>query len=165
MSGAAYQQFGDRDIRPVRVASATVIRIGDLLYLDTSAGQCKPASAFPWTTDLATTRANFAAKFLGVAASASASGDVTDVQVDVSPEALFVIGCIPVLFELGDMLTPAQDGANNALSSIVVEKTATVAAAIARVHVYFQVADSHVSCHFASAFVLHSGNKNALVGA
>ncbi|MBQ9455414.1 MAG: hypothetical protein IJU53_07065, partial [Thermoguttaceae bacterium] len=61
------------------VASATVIEIGDLLYLDS--GKALPASSFAKSTDLAGTQAAFAPKFLGVAMQASPAGMTYPIRV------------------------------------------------------------------------------------
>jgi len=61
------------------VASATVIEIGDLVYLD--AGKAIPASSFAKSTDLAGTQAAFAPKFLGVAMQSSPSGMTYPIRV------------------------------------------------------------------------------------
>lgn len=162
-SGAQYAGTGERELRFVRVLSATVIRVGDMLFLDS--GTAKPANSFTWTTNLATTRANFAAVFLGIAVQASANGETDDIQVDVGPQGSYICGCSLAVFEIGDMITPAQDGSNSLLSSNVIEKTATKAAAIGRVQRYVNPADVRVTVHFASAYNVSSGNSNALVGA
>ena len=78
---------GQVELRRVRVDSGTVIEAGDLVYLDTD--DVKPASDFPWDTNLATTQAAFAAVFLGVAHTASADGETDDVSVDVSPHSVY----------------------------------------------------------------------------
>ena len=164
-TGGTYLNRGAQDIRHVRVLSATVIAIGDLCWLDTATGTVKPANSFTWTTNLATTQANFAAVFLGIATSASANGETSDVSVDVSGYSTYQIGCVLNLFETGDMLAPAQDGSNSLLSSSVVQKTATVAAAIGRAYHYVSPAGVSVTAQFASAYTVHSTNKNSLIGA
>lgn len=165
MAGATYKLFGDRDIRLVSVLSATVIRIGDLCYLDASDKTVKPADLFPWDTDLATTRAAFSLRFLGAATSASANGETSPVSVDMGPEGVYEIGCELARFAIGDMLTPAQDGEDENLSRVAVQKTTTSAAAIARVHAAATINTPVITCHFASAFVLGSGNRASEVGA
>ena len=61
------------------VAPATVIEIGDLLYLDS--GKALPASSFAKSTDLAGTQAAFTPKFLGVAMQASPAGATSPIRV------------------------------------------------------------------------------------
>jgi len=158
---------GEQSIHTVPVASSTAIKVGDLVWLDTATGQCKPANAFTWTTDLATTQAAFAAKFLGVAVSQHFAGDSADtaIEVDTSPMSLWQTGCVASAFQVGDMLAPAQDGGNSLLSNTVLAKTATVACAIARSHNYLPNADVQIKVHYASAFDAASANKNAQIGA
>lgn len=164
MSAAQYRA-GAQSIQPVPRASTMVINAGDMLFLDTSSGQCKPAAQFTWTTDLATTQAAFAAVFLGIARSSHISGDTSDCQVDMSAQAIYACACVLATFHVGDLVTPAQDGSNNNLSSNVVQKTATAAAGIGRVHHYVTPADTTVSVKFGSAFNTGSGHKNAGFGA
>jgi len=76
---------GEQQFVEVAVATATVIYIGDMVYLDTSNNVVKPASDYTWNTDLATTQASFAAFFLGIAGDQSAVGDTDKVKVDISP--------------------------------------------------------------------------------
>src|SRR5687768_15859861 len=86
------------------VLAATVIEPGDLLFLD--ADTVKPAADFTWTTDLATTRGNFAAKFLGIAHTGSADGETDDVSVDVSPLAVYEATGSEQSYKVGDLLAP-----------------------------------------------------------
>src|SRR5690606_15130961 len=99
------------------VVSTTILAPGDLVYLDE--GAVKPAGDSPWTTDLATTRGNFAAQFLGVAYSGSDDGETDDVSVDVSPLAVYELAAKSGEYAFGDLLAPAE--AINALSSRTVE--------------------------------------------
>lgn len=162
---SAVYQTGMRDLRPGDCAVATAIKSGWMLWRDTD-GTLKPASGFTWDTNLATTQAAFASKFAGIAASNHAANDAdTDVLIDVSPFSAYQMGCSVATFVLGDMIAPAQDGANNALSNTLVAKTSTTANAIGRVHQTRTVATASIWCYFASAFRLGSGNKSAEVGA
>ena len=158
---------GGKNTHNVPVGSTTQINVGDLVWLDTATGLVKPANAFTWTTNLATTQANFAAKFLGVAVTGHTAGDATttEIQVETSPMALWQVGCVANTFYNGDMIAPAQDGSNNNLSNTVVAKTATVACAIGRVHNYLLAIDVQIKVHYASAFDTMSSNKNAAIGA
>ena len=91
-------RHGDVDLRRVRVDSATVIRAGDLVFLDTD--DVKPASDFPWTTDLATTQAAFAAAFLGVAHTSSAAGETEDISVDFVPHSVYLLDVASGTYEV-----------------------------------------------------------------
>ena len=142
------------------VESATVITPGDLVFLD--GGFVKPAESFPWTTDAATTRSNFAAQFLGIAYSESADGETDDVSVDISPQSVYELDTFPATFQLGDLLAPAE--ALNALSSRSMELVATAAEAVARAVATTPSNSSRVRCCIASAYNAGSANVNAAVG-
>ncbi|HEX6984538.1 MAG TPA: hypothetical protein VF170_04140 [Planctomycetaceae bacterium] len=143
-----------------RVQAETVIEPGDLLYL--SGGSVRPAADFPWTTDLATTRAAFAAQFVGVAHTGSADGETDDVSVDVSPLAVYEAEASEQSYEVGDLLAPAETVA--ALSSRQLERVANAGHAIARsVEITPSLSPTVRAC-FASAYHAGSANVNAAVG-
>ena len=107
----------------VAVDSATVICIGDLVWLDTD--DVKPASDVPWNTDEATTRADFTAKFLGVAMSASANGETEDVIVATIGKFKFDIDAAPAAdLQVGILMGPAK-AAGNALLNQILKNAAT----------------------------------------
>ena len=89
-------------LHKVRVDGGTVIDAGDLVYLD--GDDVKPASSFPWDTDLATTQAAFAAVFLGVAHQQSAAGETDDLSIDLSPHAVYEFDANSAAYEIGDLL-------------------------------------------------------------
>jgi len=61
------------------VDAATVIEVGDMLFLDTD--DVKPAGSFTWNTDLATTQAGFKDLFVGIALTAHPAGVAGKVTV------------------------------------------------------------------------------------
>lgn len=101
----------------VAVDSATVIVQGDLLWLDTD--DAKPASAFAWNSDLATTQGNFVNAFLGIALAnhTGGSGAVTNFPVDISPLSLYAYPCTSQTHEIGGTLGPAKDTGNALLAN------------------------------------------------
>jgi hypothetical protein len=144
----------------VRVDAATVIESGDLVWLDTD--DAKPASAFTWTTNLATTQGNFAAKFLGVAHQASPADDDSPISVDISPLSVYEMDVHPATYEIGATLGP--DEASSTLMDQQLETVASAANAIARaVEVRAQSAGT-VRVTFASAYSTASANVNAAIG-
>lgn len=142
------------------VDSATVIESGDLVYLDS--GKVKPAASFPWTTDAATTRANFAAQFLGIAYTGSADGETDDVSIDISPLSVYESASTAGSYEVGDQLGPTET--LNALSSRSLDAVATAGEAIARAVETTPSSSPTVRCCFASAYNAGSANVNAAVG-
>ena len=141
------------------VAPATVIEPGDLLFL--TSGKVEPAAMFPWTTDLATTRAAFAAAFVGVAHTGSADGEDEPVSVDVSPLAIYEVEVNTAAFQIGNPLAPAETV--NALDSQLLEQTGNAAEAIARCMESAAAAPS-IRCCLASSIHTASANVNAAVG-
>lgn len=160
MSNRLRFRSGQVELHKLRVDSGTVLEAGDLVYLDTD--DVKPASSFTWTTDLATTRSNFAAVFLGVCHQPSASGDTADVSVDLSPLAVYEFDVTSSTFEVGNMVAPAQN--SSALHKQTLQKVTNAAHAIARAAEFKATASTLLRVQFASAFHTASSNVNAAIG-
>lgn len=150
---------GQVHLRKVRVDADSVIEAGDLVWLDTD--DAKPASEFTWTTNLATTQGNFAAKFLGVAHQPSAAGDTAPISVDVSPDAVYEFDVASGSYELGQPLGPDEN--SSALMNKQLEG-AVAASAIARAAEFTTGAVTTLRVTFASAYHTGSGNVNANIG-
>ncbi|SFJ68831.1 DUF2190 family protein [Planctomicrobium piriforme] len=150
---------GQVHLRKVRVDANTVIEAGDLVWLDTD--DAKPASAFAWTTNLATTQGNFAAKFLGVAHQPSAAGETAPISVDVSPDSVYEFDVASAAYELGTPLGPDEN--TSTLMSKQLE-TAVAAAAIARAAEFTLASVGTLRVTFASAWHTSSANVNAAIG-
>lgn len=149
---------GQVHLRKVRVDSGTVIEAGDLLWLDTD--DAKPASAFTWDTNLATTQAAFAAKFLGVAHQQSPSGETAPISVDVSPHSVYEFDVASASYEVGAPLGP--DNVSTALMDQQLEAASAVNA-IARAAEYSGTT-TVLRVTFASAYATGSSNVNANIG-
>jgi hypothetical protein len=122
----------------------------------------KPASAFAWDTNLATTQGSFAAVFLGVAQQSSRVGETADISVDLSPLSVYEFDVDPSTFEVGNLLGP--DNASDALVDQQLAKVGSAAAAIARAAEYRATTSSTLRVQFASAFHVGSANVNAALG-
>ncbi|MBX3450389.1 MAG: hypothetical protein KF777_12550 [Planctomycetaceae bacterium] len=151
---------GQVELHRLRVDSATEIEAGDLVYLD--GDDVKPASAFAWDTNLATTQGAFAAVFLGVAQQSSRVGETADISVDLSPLSVYEFDVDPSTFEVGNLLGP--DNASDALVDQQLMKIGTAAAAIARAAEYRATTSATLRVQFASAFHVASANVNAALG-
>lgn len=151
---------GQVQLHKLRVDSGTVIEAGDLVYLDTD--DVKPASDFPWDTDLATTQADFAASFLGVAHQQSADGDTEDVSVDLSPLAVYEFDVNQATYEVGDELGPDENASK--LMDQQLEAIASGGAGIARAAEYKANQASTLRVLLASAYHTGSANANAAIG-
>lgn len=151
---------GHVELHKVRVDAGTEIDAGDLVYLD--GDDVKPASAFPFTTDLATTQGNFAAVFLGIAHQPSTVGQVDPLSIDLSPLSVYEFNVDPATFELGDKL--ACDGNSDGLETQQLIKVTNAAHAIARAAEYKATTSPLLRVQFASAFHVGSSNVNAALG-
>lgn len=151
---------GQVQLHKLRVDSNTVISAGDLLYLD--GNDVKPASEFPWDTDLETTQAAFADVFIGVSHQSSADGDTDDISVDLSPLAIYQFEVAPGTYEVGDLLAPA--GLSSQLMSQQLEAVIDATQAIAFAAEYQTNAETQLRASFASAYHSASANANAAVG-
>jgi hypothetical protein len=99
------------------VDSATVIEIGDLVYLDTD--DVKPASS---QADQLTEEANqalFATKFAGVAMQASDGGDAQPIRV--ATDGIFEFPCPSSTWEVGDLVGASENAGGTALEDQQVE--------------------------------------------
>lgn len=160
MSNRLRLRSGEVELVKVRVDAATVIEAGDLVYLDTD--DAKPASVFPWTTDLATTQAGFADVFLGVAHQQSAEGDTEDISVDISPHAVYEMDVNSAAYEVGAKLGPDENSSH--LMSQQLEAVASDTRAIARAAEHKPSGSTTLRVRLASAFAAGSANRNAAVG-
>jgi len=118
------------DTHPVvlPVNSATVIEIGDLVYLATD--NVRPASD---QSDEGVKSANqqlFHDLFAGVALEASANGETTPVRVATA--GVFEFACLSTAFEVGFFVGVDENDAGNALLNDRTGKVANANAAIGR---------------------------------
>lgn len=144
------------------VDSTTVIEAGDMVYLDTD--DVKPATSFTFTTNVATTQANFAAVFVGIANAQSRNGDTDDIAVDISNLSVYEMACASATAEIGDDYAPDTTGATSSdtLMDQTLEQPAAATSAIARCVKRKVVASTVVEVVFASAY--NPNNTNAVVG-
>lgn len=154
---------GSPRLMSVRVDAATVVEVGDLVFLDTD--DAKPASAFTWTTDLATTQANFADKFLGVSHSQKKATDPAGtITVDIGPDATYEFAVASATYEIGDDLGPSKDPSANKLLNQQLEGVAASTQGIARAMEYKASASTALRMSFASAYYAGCANVNAHLG-
>jgi hypothetical protein len=128
MSNTMRWRYGDTCPVMLPVDSATVIEIGDLVYLDTD--DAKPASA---QTDQGTEISNqqmLHDVFAGVAMQASRAGDTQPIRVATT--GVFEFDCLSTTLEVGDLLGSDENVAGVALLNQTVAKVATANAAVGR---------------------------------
>src|SRR5579883_1216261 len=114
-------RYGNSDPQQFPFKTGVAVNVGDLCYCDTSDGNTvKPAMSFTWTTNLATTQANFVKQFVGVAAqaydgvNANAYG-IQDGNLRINTAGVFDFACASATFNAGDLVGVDQDGANSNL--------------------------------------------------
>ncbi|MHB8901820.1 MAG: hypothetical protein ACYC6Y_23950 [Thermoguttaceae bacterium] len=120
MSDKMRWRYGDTHPVVAAVDAATVIEIGDLVYLDTD--DARPASA---QADQGTEPANqsaFAGRFLGVAMQRSPAGHADPIRVATT--GVFEFDCPGGTYELGDLV-----GADEALGGTTLEAQRVAAVA------------------------------------
>jgi hypothetical protein len=121
-------RYGDTSPVMLPVDSATVIEIGDMVYLDTD--DAKPASA---QTDQGTETANqqmFHTKFAGVAMQASASGETQSIRVATT--GVFEFDCPSATLEVGDLMGADENAGGTALLNQTVAKVTNANASVGR---------------------------------
>lgn len=129
MSNVMRYKYGETNPVMCPVDSATVIEIGDLVYMDTD--DAKPAStAALWDTNLATTQEAFHDAFLGVAMQQSRSGDTDPIRVATS--GVFEFAAASDTYELGALVGPDKD-TGDALLDQTVEDVAGANLAVGRI--------------------------------
>jgi hypothetical protein len=121
-------RYGDTCPVMLPVDSATVIEIGDVVYLDVD--DAKPAAS---QADQGTESANQQVLhdvFAGVAMQASASGDTQPIRVATT--GVFEFDCLSTTLEVGDLMAPDENVAGTALLNQTIAKVSTANAAIGR---------------------------------
>lgn len=128
MANTMRWRYGDTNPVMLPVDSATVIEIGDLVYLDTD--DAKPASS---QADQGTESGNqqlFHDGFAGAAMQNSANGDTQPIRVATS--GVFEFDCISATLEVGDLIGADEDGAGTALEDQTVAAVTGANEAIGR---------------------------------
>ena len=129
MSDKMRWRYGDTNPVVAAVDSATVIEIGDLVWLDTD--DAKPASAQADQGSETANQEKLADNFLGVAMQRSRSGDTSPIRVATT--GVFELDCPSGTFELGDLVGADENAAGNALLNQQVAKVSASKYAIGRV--------------------------------
>ena len=128
MSNTMRWRYGDTCPVMLPVDSATVIEIGDLVYLDTD--DAKPASA---QADQGTETANqqlFHDVFAGVAMQASRAGDTQPIRVATT--GVFEFDVLSTTLEVGDLMSSDENGGGTTLLNQTVAKVSSANAAVGR---------------------------------
>lgn len=145
-------RYGDTQPVMAPVLSATVIEIGDLVYLDS--GTAKPASLQADAGTEAGNQENFHDKFLGVALAASRAGDTAAIRV--ATRGAFEFACPSGTFALGDLLGAKEAASGTALENQTVKSVATANLALGRCTQAVTTASTRVLLEIVST-MLHGG--------
>jgi len=121
------------DTKPVFAtpASATVIEIGDLLFLDPVTSKPEPASAMVDQATEALNQDAFQQYFLGVAEQQSRNGDTDPIRIATAGEFEFDVAS--GTFTLGQMVGACETAAGTALEDQKVKTVTSETKAIGRV--------------------------------
>lgn len=115
---------------------ADTISNADLVFLSVSANvsSADKAANFTWDTNLATTQAEFALLFAGIAIGRSRinSTDARDLNLLVETRGVFRLPCTSAAYAAGTWVGPAKNGSSNHLVNTLVA-VATKSLAIGRV--------------------------------
>lgn len=129
-------RYRNGDTNPVFIApaSATVIEIGDLCFLDPVSGAPEPASSQIDQGSLTLNQDAFQQYFLGVAMDASAAGE-TD-AVGFATTGNFEFTCASATFSLGGLIAAVEDSTGEALEdqAVVTVAAGNESSAIGRVN-------------------------------
>lgn len=128
MSDILRWRYGDTSLVVIPVDSATVIEIGDLVYLDTD--DAKPASSLADGGSEAANQESFHDLFAGVAMQRSRAGDTDPIRV--ATRGVFEFPCPSATFEVGALIGASEDAGGTFLLDQQVEGVATANLAIGR---------------------------------
>ena len=128
MSDFLRWRYGDTSPVVIPVDSATVIEIGDLVYLDTD--DAKPASSLADGGSEAANQESFHDLFAGVAMQRSRAGDTDPIRV--ATRGVFEFPCPSATFEVGALIGASEDAGGTFLLDQQVEGVATANLAIGR---------------------------------
>jgi hypothetical protein len=157
MANTMRWRYGDTCPVMMPVDSATVIEIGDMLFIDTD--DAKPASS---QTDQGTELANqqlFHDLFAGVAMQASRSGDTQPIRVATT--GVFEFDCVSTTLEVGDLMGSDENAGGTALLNQTVAKVAAASAAVGRCAKRLNPAGTRVLVDIVSA-MLKGGTQAVL---
>ncbi|MEM9187447.1 MAG: hypothetical protein AAGB00_13225 [Planctomycetota bacterium] len=128
MANTMRWRYGSTNPVMLPVDAATVIEIGDLLYLDTD--DAKPASALADQGTESLNQQAFQDRFVGVAMQCSAAGETAPIRAATS--GVFEFDCDASTHEVGALLGTAEDPGGAALEDQKLAAVAGVNAAVGR---------------------------------
>jgi hypothetical protein len=157
MANTMRWRYGETNPIVLPVDSATVIEIGDMVYLDTD--DAKPASSQPDQGSETANQQLFHDLFAGVAMQASRSGETQPIRVATT--GVFEFDCLSTTLEVGDLMSSDENGGGTALLNQTVVKVLAANAAIGRCAKRLNPAGTRVLVDIVST-VLRGGPQNVL---
>jgi hypothetical protein len=157
MANTMRWRYGDTCPVILPVDSATVIEIGDMVYLDTD--DAKPASSQADQGSELSNQQLFHDLFAGVAMQASRAGDTQPIRVATT--GVFEFDVLSTTLEVGDMLGSDENVAGVALLNQTVAKVANANAAVGRCAKRLNPAGTRVLVDIVSS-VLKGGTQAVL---
>lgn len=147
-------RWGETNPIIANVASATVIHIGDILWMDAASRTVKPAEALAYSGAVAVGQQKFTAAFVGVAMQASPAG--SDSPIRIATSGTFQFDKFGQELKLGNLVAATNTGAGNTLKNQVVTHVGDKTCAIGRVtHVHnVEAGTAYVSIQ---STVIHGG--------
>lgn len=152
MSDVMRWRYGETNPIVLPVDSATVIEIGDLVYLDTD--DAKPAAAQADQGSEAANQASFHNKFAGVAMQRSRAGDVDPIRVATT--GVFEFVAQSTTREVGALLGVDEQASGTALENQKLDGVAGAQLAIGRCAKRVNPADTRVLVDIVST-VMYGG--------
>lgn len=149
MSDTMRWRYGETNPVMLPVDSATVIEIGDLVYLDTD--DAKPAASQADQSSESANQELFHDKFAGVAMQRSRAGDTDPVRVATS--GVFEFGCASGTFEVGQLFGAEEQSNGTQLENQKVDDVATANLAIGRCAKRINPADTRVLVEIVSTMM------------
>lgn len=144
----------------ILVNGADTIKAGDLMYL--AGAYARPAQAIAWNSNLATTQADFANLFLGVAwEDLSASAGNRSVIVECGSLAVYKYPLkVSSVFPLRQAFGPAQSGGSELLPDKLAEAAATTSAIAMALKENAEAGDDEAYVQFAGIMQINSINAD-----
>jgi hypothetical protein len=157
MSDVMRWRYGETNPIVLPVDSATVIEIGDLLYLDTD--DAKPASSQADQGNKAANQSLLHNKFAGVAMQRSRSGDTDPVRVATT--GVFDFAAASGVREVGQMLGIDENGGGTALENQKLDNVSSAHLAVGRCAKRVNPADTRVLVDIVST-VMYGGVQSPI---
>lgn len=157
MSDVMRWRYGETNPIVLPVDSATVIEIGDLIYLDTD--DAKPASSQADQGNKSANQSLFHNKFAGVAMQRSRSGDTDPIRVATT--GVFEFAATSGTREVGQLLGVEENSGGTALEDQKLENVSGAHLAVGRCAKRVSPADTRVLVDIVST-VMYGGVQTAI---